>query len=122
MTRAEAITKLKELCFLCERCIGCDECDECEIVNAAEAIEKRTPMKPVYKEKTSIVHESYNDGTSGIVKHSFTDYFCPVCDWVVGERFNHPHFKKGYHDQRRSNYCNQCGQAIDWEDEEDGRS
>lgn len=88
------------------------------IDKAVESFEKQIPKKPIYKEKKSVVHCSYSDGSGGFEEHYYTDYFCPCCDWVVGERYNHPHFKTGYHVQRKSNFCNQCGQAIDWSESE----
>lgn len=43
------------------------------------------------------------------------DWCCPVCGWFVGQRYNKPSGQP--HDQRKSNYCNECGQHIDWSNE-----
>ena len=84
----------------------------------AVAPDKRlTPMKPIYKGKVSVSHVCLADGTGHMEYRPFEDYFCPNCDWIVGERYNRPHDPNWHHDQRKCNFCNACGQAIDWSDE-----
>lgn len=62
----------------------------CDI--AVEAMEKQIPMKPKYKEEDRFV------------KNHFAVYpYCPVCEKEVVAGDMH---------------CVQCGQAIDWEEEE----
>lgn len=36
---------------------------------------------------------------------------CPCCNKVVGQRVI---VRSRIHDQRKKNYCENCGQAIDW--------
>jgi hypothetical protein len=84
---------------------------------AIKALEKQIPMKPILKSGESVVHCSYADGTGGFEMNRWQDWVCPVCGWFVGQRYNrvrngsvlHPH------DQRKSDFCNECGQRIDWE-------
>ena len=37
---------------------------------------------------------------------------CPVCDWFVGEQVDIFGRK---HNQQKKNFCDRCGQMIDWE-------
>lgn len=55
--------------------------------NAADSLEKQIPRKPI--------------GT-------YTDYKCPVCSRRVRSG-------KGSSCHQRDNFCQRCGQALDWE-------
>lgn len=61
-----------------------------------EALEKQIPKKPTYKEETSIVFG----------KHKAP--YCPCC----GDSWNFNEFGESM------KYCWECGQAIDWSEEE----
>ena len=83
---------------------------------AINALEKQIPKKPIIKSGESLVHINKGDKPHEWKLNKWCSWCCPVCGWFVGERYNrvrndgsiHPH------DQRKSNYCNECGQAIDW--------
>lgn len=109
----------------------CDSCDYCysqgnfgnqkeAFSMAIKALEKQIPKKPILKSGESLVHINKGDKPHEWKLNKWCSWCCPVCGWFVGERYNrvrndgsiHPH------DQRKSNYCNECGQAIDWSDEE----
>ena len=86
---------------------------------AIKALEKQIPKKPILKSGESLVHINKGDKPHEWKLNKWCSWCCPVCGWFVGERYNrvrndgsiHPH------DQRKSNYCNECGQAIDWSDD-----
>ena len=68
---------------------------------AAEALERQTPKK---------VKKKY----SGVTIHPCLDYNytyrCPNCNHLVRK------YEEGWaYPQTRNNYCNVCGQALDWE-------
>ena len=66
---------------------------------AISALEKQVPDKP-HEWKTS----------------KWQDWVCPECGCFVGQRYNS--MQRRPHDQRKCNYCNDCGQAIDWSEGE----
>ena len=88
----------------------------------SKALEKQVPKKPVFKEGQGMVHINRGDKPHEMRVNKWQAWCCPVCGWFVGERYNrlrndgsiHPH------DQRKSDYCNECGQRIDWSNEETG--
>ena len=88
---------------------------------AIVAMERRIPKKPFLKDGESIIHVNKGDEPHEWIKGKWQDWVCPVCGWFVGQRYNavrnngevHPH------DQRKSNFCNECGQAIDWSENDD---
>jgi hypothetical protein len=84
---------------------------------AVGALEKQVPRKPILKDGETLLHCSYADGTGGYVSQKWQDWVCPVCGWFVGQRYNkHRNGGKPHpHDQRKSDWCNECGQKIDWE-------
>ena len=128
MTESEA----KKFMLIEKECINrdCDrDCANCDIVQKVEdlnnaydiaikSIEKQIPKKPILKSGESLVHINKGDKPHEWKLNKWCSWCCPVCGWFVGERYNrvrndgsiHPH------DQRKSNYCNECGQAIDWSD------
>lgn len=79
--------------------------------------EKAEPKKPVLRSGVGRMHINKGNKPHEWKVTEWQDWCCPVCGWFVGERFNryrnsgelHPH------DQRKSDYCNECGQAIYWE-------
>ena len=81
--------------------------------------EKQVPKKPILKSGQSMVHINRGDKPHEMRMNQWQEWCCPVCGWFVGERYNchrndgsvHPH------DQRKSDYCNECGQHIDWSKE-----
>lgn len=79
---------------------------------AIAALEKQIPKKPILKNGETLVHLNKGDKPHEWQLNKWQDWVCPVCGWFVGQRYNalqaHPH------DQRKSNFCNECGQAIDW--------
>ena len=102
MTREEAIEKLLE-----EHCGygdgDCDRCKfKCEIYMAIEALRQQIP-KPVRK-----IEQRYG-----------TPYFCPECeaDQCKVEFFT----TDGSEPKEKVSYCWQCGQAIDWKEDENDR-
>ena len=70
---------------------------------AIKALEKQIPKKP---NKTI-------DSSWGIQKEAHT---CPVCDYYLTE----VHFiaSQKIESNKKITYCETCGQAIDWSDEE----
>lgn len=79
-----------------------------------EAREKQIAKKPILKNGESGSFVDYEDGHGEYKATKWQDWVCPICGWFVGQRYNrsqnHPH------DQRKCNYCNECGQKIDWSD------
>lgn len=83
---------------------------------AIAALEKQIPKRPVLTSGESLVHINKGDKPHEWKVNKWQEWCCPVCGWFVGERFNvHRHDGSVHsHDQRKSKYCNECGQAIDW--------
>jgi hypothetical protein len=81
---------------------------------AIQALEKRIPKKPILKNGENRSFVDYENGYGEYKVTKWQDWVCPICGWFVGQRYNrsqnHPH------DQRKCNYCNECGQKIDWSD------
>lgn len=91
MTNKKAINAIKE-----DNCYGCygskEDCEICAYGVAIEALEKRIPKKPIARE--------HNELRGEILFH------CPTCD----DDFNCNEYE--------DSYCAECGQAIDWSEEE----
>ena len=70
---------------------------------AIQALEKQIPKKP----------NKAIDSSWGIQKEAHT---CPVCDYYLTE----VHFiaPQKIESNKKITYCETCGQAIDWSDEE----
>lgn len=68
-------------------------------------------QKPILKRTTSIYHESHVDGTGAFKSEDIEAFRCPQCDWFVGE-----YYAPMCHAQGKKNYCDRCGQRIDWSD------
>lgn len=88
-----------------------EEVDEaCDM--AISALEKQIPKKPrLSMNEQSGMFVDYADG-HGEFKTQMNNWWrCPCCDAVVGQRvIVHKHT----YDQGKRNYCENCGQAIDW--------
>lgn len=78
------------------------------------AREKQIPKKPILKNGESGSFVDYEDGHGKYKATKWQDWVCPICGWFVGQRYNRP--QNHPHDQRKCNYCNECGQKIDWSD------
>ena len=81
-----------------------------------QALEKQIPKKPILKNGESGSFVDYKDGHGEYKVTKWQDWVCPICGWFVGQRYNRS--QNHSHDQRKCNYCNECGQKIDWSDEE----
>ena len=108
MKESEAIEKLKNMRLYMQ--IE-DENNDCKFTEddykanemAIQALEKQIPKKP---NKTI-------DSSWGIQKEAHT---CPVCDYYLTEvHFIEP---QKIESNKKITYCETCGQAIDWSDEE----
>ena len=122
-----AITALKEIgkyndCKLClvpadvmsKQCCELDEYKGIGTVEECwEAMEKKKPKKPVWKNGSSIICKDYADGHGEVEENKWADWLCPNCGWFVGEQYI-----PRRHNQQKSNYCSRCGQAIQWENSE----
>lgn len=107
MKEEYAIEKLK---LLLE--VGFSKETETEINLGITALRRQIPMKPILKNSKSVVFVDYADGHGECKATKWQDWVCPVCGWFVGQRYNG--FQNRPHDQRKSNFCNECGQRIDW--------
>ena len=137
MTEMEAIEKLRayhkcqilQVKGIYEDCNEklCDNCDLCyaqgntgehieSVKVAIKALEKQIPKKPILKNGESGSFVDYKDGHGEYKVTKWQDWVCPICGWFVGQRYNRS--QNHSHDQRKCNYCNECGQKIDWSDEE----
>ena len=83
---------------------------------AINALEKQIPKKPILKNGESGSFVDYEDGHGEYKVTKWQDWVCPICGWFIGQRYNRS--QNHSHDQRKCNYCNECGQKIDWSDEE----
>lgn len=83
---------------------------------AITALEKQIPKKPILKDGKSLIHYNKGDEPHELKLEKWQDWVCPECGWFVGQRYNASQSR--HHDQRKSNFCNECGQAIDWSEEE----
>lgn len=80
------------------------------------AREKQIPKKPILKNGETGSFVDYENGHGEYRVTKWQDWVCPICGWLVGQRYNRS--QNHSHDQRKCNYCNECGQKIDWSDEE----
>lgn len=82
-----------------------------------KSVERQQPRKPILKNGKSGTFVDYADGHGEYKVTKWQDWCCPVCGWFVGQRYNASQGRS--HDQRKSEYCNECGQHIDWSEEDD---
>ena len=121
MKESEAIEKLKNMRLFMQ--IE-DKNNDCKFTEddykanemAIQALEKQIPKKPILKNGESGSFVDYEDGHGEYKVTKWQDWVCPICGWFVGQRYNRS--QNHSHDQRKCNYCNECGQKIDWSDEE----
>ena len=83
---------------------------------AISALEKQVPEKPILKDGEMLMHVNNGDKPHEWKTSKWQDWVCPECGCFVGQRYNP--MQRRPHDQRKCNYCNDCGQAIDWSEGE----
>ena len=110
MTESEASTILKAEIVHHPECSIFEEA----LCIAIQALEKQIPKKPILKNGESGSFVDYEDGHGEYKVTKWQDWVCPICGWFVGQRYNRS--QNHSHDQRKCNYCNECGQKIDWSD------
>lgn len=81
---------------------------------AVWVLEKQIPMKPILKNGENGSFVDYENGHGEYKVTKWQDWVCPICGWFVGQRYNRS--QNHSHNQRKCNYCNECGQKIDWSD------
>lgn len=100
MTESEAIEELKYDCNELGKAIPCDTSWGCSFENAygmaIQALEKQISKKP-----TPIDYEKYIDVIDN-ARFLRGAYWCPNCKHVV----------------KSGSFCKDCGQKLDWSDEE----
>ena len=105
----------------------CDDCHYCYSQGnfgnqkeafevAIQAIEKQIPKKPILKHDVSVMHINRGNQPHEWKRLENDNWHCPKCDSFVGERV-YVHSK--VHDQRKKKYCDNCGQKLDWESDEE---
>lgn len=82
---------------------------------AIQSLEKQIPKKPILKNGESRSFVDYENEYGEYKVTKWQDWVCPICGWFVGQRYNRS--QNHSHDQRKCNYCNECGQKLDWSDE-----
>lgn len=125
MTESEAIKELKEDIALYDNettrldaSIGTPDRNLIDALEMAiQALEKQIPKKPILKNGESRSFVDYENGYGEYKVTKWQDWVCPICGWFVGQRYNRS--QNHSHDQRKCNYCNECGQKLDWSDEND---
>ena len=83
---------------------------------AIQALEKQIPKKPILKHDVSVMHINRGNQPHEWKRLESDNWHCPECDSFVGERV-YVHSK--VHDQRKKKYCDNCGQKLDWESDEE---
>lgn len=87
-------------------------CNAVHNMNAEPRSSADRAEKPVWKETSSVVHTDYADGSAETKTVKHAAWRCPVCGWFVGEQVDVFGRK---HNQTKKNFCDRCGQRIDWE-------
>lgn len=82
---------------------------------AISALEKQIPKKPILKHDVSVMHINRGNQPHEWKRLESDNWHCPKCDSFVGERV---YVRDRHHDQRKKKYCDNCGNKIDWSDEE----
>lgn len=111
MTESEAIKELQENIDLP---FGSNVSKEAAKM-AIQALERQIPKKPILKHDVSVMHINRGNQPHEWKRLESDNWHCPECDSFVGERV-YVHSK--VHDQRKKKYCDNCGQKLDWSDEE----
>ena len=97
MTENEAIEEFKQRLELIEKCYRGENEDYKQALElGVKALEKQIPKKP-----TPIDYEKYMDTVKNALFLKGA-YWCPNCNHVV----------------KCGTYCSDCGQKLDWSDEE----
>ena len=73
--------------------------EECMDI-AADALKKQIPRKPIEKDLTDYWGYICDVG-----------YHCPICDEIICFQYEFRH-------EEEHRYCEHCGQALDWSDDE----
>ena len=121
MKEREAVEKLKNMRLFMQ--IE-DDNNDCKFTEddykanemAIQALEKQIPKKPILKHDVSVMHINRGNQPHEWKRLESDNWHCPECDSFVGERV-YVHSK--VHDQRKKKYCDNCGQKLDWESDED---
>lgn len=79
---------------------------------AVECLKKHIPQPPVKAVHKSIVHENRGDQPHTWRESECEVWECPCCGKTVWS---------GISIAKKSPYCSDCGQKIDWEDIENGK-
>lgn len=82
---------------------------------AIKALEKQIPKKPILKHDVSVMHINRGNQPHEWKSLESDNWHCSECDSFVGERV---YVLDRHHDQRKKKYCDNCGQKLDWSDEE----
>lgn len=118
MAPQEAINRLKNICFTIKN--EPEEIEAAQYIGALKlaisALEKQVPEKPILKDGEMLMHVNNGDKPHEWKTSKWQDWVCPECGCFVGQRYNS--MQRRPHDQRKCNYCNDCGQAIDWSEGE----
>lgn len=90
-------------------------CESVHGMNTCSRSDGQKAKKPVWKIKRCVVHTDYANGSADTKTIQRASWCCPVCDWFVGEQVEVFGLK---HNQQIKNFCDRCGQMIDWENVE----
>ena len=117
MTGSEAIEVFKERLALIKEHYAEEVKDYEEALEIGiQALEKQIPKKPILKHDVSVMHINRGNQPHEWKRLESDNWHCPECDSFVGERV-YVHSK--VHDQRKKKYCDNCGQKLDWESDEE---
>ena len=83
---------------------------------AINALEKQMPKKPILKHDVSVMHINRGNQPHEWKRLESDNWHCPECDSFVGERV---YVLSKVHDQRKKKYCDNCGQKLNWESDEE---
>ena len=83
---------------------------------AINALEKQIPKKPILKHDVSVMHINRGNQPHEWKRLESDNWHCPECDSFVGERV---YVRSKVHDQRKKKYCDNCGQKLNWESDEE---
>ena len=117
MTGSEAIEVFKERLALIKEHYAEEVKDYEEALEiGVQALEKLIPKKPILKHDVSVMHINRGNQPHEWKRLESDNWHCPECDSFVGERV-YVHSK--VRDQRKKKYCDNCGQKLDWESDEE---
>ena len=114
MTENEAIKEFKQRLELIEKCYRGEVEDYKQALEiGVKALEKQIPKKPILKHDVSVMHINRGNQPHEWKRLESDNWHCPECDSFVGERV---YVLSKIHDQRKKKYCDNCGQKLDWSD------